>query len=404
MWEDELLAGLDIGTHQTTVVVGEKLPDSGGVRVLGSYTRRTIGMRKGRVIDLDQVRHGIQEAVKKIEDAEKVFIGKVHLATSGGCINSETAATRTVVQSKDLVVTDEDIREVKELAAQYAVKEDRKIIHRIPQLFTLDDQAGIAKPEGMHGRHLGHTMLIVHGRQSHFENMKQVINDAQLDLCGSVFSGICAAKAVLSPEQKRNGVLLVNLGAGVTDIVCYNGGVPVLAMSVPIGGDHVTNDIAYAFRLQTAKAEELKLAEGSAELVPELYPRRVEIQQSHGFDPVAVNIRMLHTVMNARLAELFQLIRDELKARELLPRLADGIVLTGGGAYTPRLAELATRVFGLPCSTGTLHNVAGLDGGATPAAFATAAGLLVHAADAHGDDGDDADGGFLKKLKKMLGH
>ena len=230
----------------------------------------------------------------------------------------------------------------------------------------------------MHGRQLAASALVVHGRRTHLDDAIAVARAANLDVRGMMFAGLCAAKAALTDEQKRDGVLLLHLGGGVTDHVCFVNGAPVLAASLPVGGDHVTNDIRHAFGLTTTQAEDIKRNHGCAVLDPAAPRERIKIPRGQGFDERAIPPRALHTVMNARLKELLGVVRQIVDEQGCLPHLAAGVVLTGGGAYTPRLPELAQRVFGCHCAIGEIRGVAGLENVPAPASLAAAAGLILH--------------------------
>ncbi len=373
------IAGLEIGTTRTVVLVGESLDGKGGdIRIVGKGVKRSVGVCKGLIVELEQARLGVQEAVKAAEKESDAMIGLVLLAVSGGHIQSEVSTGHAVVESKDQIVSRDDMEEALEIAGSAGVGDGRQILHRIPQFYELDGQSGIVQPEGMHGRQLSANVLVVHGQRNHFENAHKAARDCHLDVRDTVFAGIAAAKAVLTPEQKRNGVLLIHLGGGVTDYVCFINGAPVLAASLPVGGDHVTNDIKFAFGLTTAQADEVKRQRGCAVLDSQAGQQRVTVSQGQGFGERAVSLRSLHTVMNARLTELFHVIRQIIDEHGYLPHLAGGIVLTGGGAYVPRVTELAARVFGGPCAIGQIHGVTGLEDIPAPASYAATVGLILH--------------------------
>ncbi|MCL1888490.1 MAG: cell division protein FtsA [Kiritimatiellaeota bacterium] len=373
------IVALEIGTTRTVVLVGDSLDGRGGdVKIIGRGIVPTAGVRKGVVTGVHQARACVEAAVAEAAAESNIRIGLAHLAVSGGHISSDTMACPTVVDSPDSRVGREDMDAALEAMNAAGVADDRQILHRIPQFYTLDGKAGIPNPEGMHGRNLSVGALVVHGRRNHLDDAVAVARAADLDVRDAVFAGICAAKAALTPEHRRGGALLVHLGGGVTDCVCFVDGAPVLAASLPIGGDHVTHDIQHAFGLTTgAQAEDLKIRHGSAVLDPAAPRERVKIQLGQGFGERAVPPRALHTVMNARLNELLGFVRQLVDERDCLPRLAAGVVLTGGVAYTPGMAELASRVFGARCAIGGIHGVKGLEDAPEPARLAAAAGLVL---------------------------
>ncbi|MDR2849558.1 MAG: cell division protein FtsA [Verrucomicrobiota bacterium] len=371
------IAALELGTSRTVACVGES-DDSGRMKITGVGTYPTMGVRKGQVIDLDAVRKGIVAAVKEAEKAADVDILQVILALSGGHVQTELNSGRLPIQSSDRVVSREDVEEVTELAQAVQLDPDRKVLHTITQSFTIDDQPGIAKPEGMRCKTLSLSAMAVHGQKSRIDNAIGAATGAQLEVTDVAFSGVCAALAVLTPDQKRKGVLLIDLGGGTSSYIVYCNEVVAAAGCIAVGGDHLTNDIALAFNIPQNSAEDLKCAEGCAVIDAGESAGRVTLPAGVGFEERVLSLRALHTVINARLDETFRVIRSRLDEAGVLTQLGGGVVLTGGGAYLRKATELAHRVFGVPCRIGVPVNVDGLEAREQPAAFATAAGLALY--------------------------
>ena len=371
------IAALEIGTSRTVVCVGES-DENGRVKITGVGTYPTIGVRKGQVIDLSQARTGVETAAKQAEKLADVSIWQVLLATSGGHIQSVVNPGMVAIRSADHVVSREDIDEVTENAKEVQLEADRQVLHTITQSFTVDDQPGIVKPEGMRCKMLTLNVMAVHGLKSRIDNAVSVARSAQLDVTDVAFSGICSALAVLTPEQKRNGVVLVDLGGGTTNYVAYCNNVISAVGCIAVGGDHVTNDIALAFNIPLNRAEEIKRAEGSAVIDAESGARRVTLPAEVGFEERLLSCKALHTVINARMDETFRVLRSRLDEAGVMPHLGGGVVLTGGGAYLRKVPELAHRVFGLPCRIGLPVNVDGLESVDQPAAYSSVAGLALY--------------------------
>ena len=371
------LAALEIGTSRTVVCVGE-VGEGGRMRVTGYGSCPTTGVRKGQIVDLTQVRVGVELAAKQAEKMSSINIGALLLATSGGHIQSIVNPGMLTIRSTDRVVSNEDVEEVTEKAQSIVLDNERQVLHTITQSFTVDEQPGIVKPEGMRCKVLTLNVMAVHGLKSRIDNAVSVAKSAQLEVTDVAFSGICAALAVLTLEQKRNGVVLVDLGGGTTNYIAYCNNVISAVGCIAVGGDHVTNDIAQAFNMTQARAEELKRSEGCAVLDPESSARRVVLPAQVGFDERMLSCKALHTVINARMDETFHVLRSKLDEAGVLPHLGGGVVLTGGGAYLRKVSDLAHRIFGLPCRIGLPVNVDGLDTLEQPAALSTAAGLVLY--------------------------
>jgi cell division protein FtsA len=390
------IAALELGTSRTVVCVGEAGGD-GRVKITGVGTAPTVGVRKGQVIDLSQALAGVESAAKQAEKHSDVSIWQVLLAISGGHIQAGVNPGMVPIRAGDHAVSREDIEEVTENAKAVQLEPDRQMLHTVTQSFTVDDQPGIAKPEGMRCKMLTLNVMAVHGLKSRIDNAVSVAKSAQLDVTDVAFSGICAALAVLTPEQKRNGVVLIDLGGGTTSYVVYSNDVVSAVGCVAVGGDHVTNDIALAFNIPQNRAEELKRAEGCAILDAESGAGRVTLTADVGFEERVLSCRALHTVINARMDETFRAVRARLDEAGVLPHVGGGVVLTGGGAYLRKATELAQRTFGLPCRIGVPVNVDGLESAEQPAALATAAGLALYGRMTYEDRG------VLAPVKNIFG-
>jgi cell division protein FtsA len=371
------IAALEIGTSRTVVCVGESNGD-GRVKITGVGTYPTIGVRKGQVIDLSQARTGVETAAKLAEKQSDVSIWQVLMAISGGHIQAGVNSGMVTIRSGDHAVSREDIEEVTENAKEVQIEADRQVLHTVTQSFTVDDQPGIVKPEGMRCKVLALNVMAIHGLKSRIDNAVNVAKNAQLDVTDVAFSGICAALAVLTPEQKRSGVVLIDLGGGTTNYIVYCNDVVSAVGGIAVGGDHVTNDIALAFNIPLNRAEEIKRQDGCAVIDAENSAGRVTLTADVGFEERVLSCKALHTVINARMDETLRVVRSKLDETGVLPHVGGGIVLTGGGAYLRKVTELAQRVFGLPCRIGLPVNVDGLDAAEQPAALATVAGLALY--------------------------
>ena len=384
-----LVAALEIGTSCTVVCVGE-MAKNGKPRILGVGRCQTTGVRKGQIVDLEQARVSVENAVKKASEMSSVNIWQVLLAISGGHVRAESSQGKHSIQARDRVVRQEDIETVRENAkANIVIAPDRQLLHTLDQLYALDGQP-TTQPKGMTGTILSFNMLGIHCLGSHVQNAKNVAKNEKLEVTDTVFAGVCAAKAVLTDDQKQRGVALIDLGGGVTSYIAINDGVLAAAGCVAVGGDHVTRDLAAAFnRLGLKRAEKWKCKEGCATIVgaDTDSPRFTIPREQTDLDEISINRRAWNTVINARMNELFCILRERLDEAGVLPHLDAGIVLTGGGAYLRNVTELASRVFGVACAIGTPQNVDWIEDDPQPATLATAAGLVVYGCEAYEDEG-----------------
>lgn len=397
-----IVAALEVGTTHTLMLVGD-VREGGRVHVTGWGCVRTAGVRKGLVIELKQAQAGVHTALRQAEDTADANIGEVLLAVSGAHIATSPGEGRLPVRGGDGKVTRDDIDEVRDLARENRPGDDRFVLHVVPQLYRLDDLDGIPNPEGMRGKQLRLSTLSVHGQRNRIDDAVNMLKGLAIDTRDVAFSPLAAAAAVLTPEQRNHGVLLIDLGGGTTNFALFARNVLTAAGSLGVGGDHITNDIAQAFGLPLNQAEEIKLSDGCAVIDPQRSSRRLELPASVvAAAPRTISVKALHTVMEARVRETLELVRDQLGV-EL--RQCAGAVFTGGGAYLPHLDELAASVFGMRATLGEpLPNL--IEGWPRdkirPAMLATTAGLLIGSAQTQHEDNLGSVGSLVGKLGKVF--
>lgn len=330
------MVALEIGTSTIRVLVGE-LREDGVLMITGRSERRSFGVRKGMVIDFDQATAGVRAALSEAEEQAGVDIQQVHLVLSGADIRSEVNRGIVHVMNDDRAITEAEMRQAQEAARKIPLASDRELLHSIVQRYFVDQQNGVVNPEGMEGGQLALDMLIVHGQVTPLRNTIRVARTVPVDVEDVAFGGLCSALAVLTPAQKRDGVALVDLGAGTTDVLVYADQCMALASSLAVGGDHVTNDMALGLRIPTAQAERLKLGQVAA--LPGLAGKSstVHLPAEGGFSGRTFRRADLDAIVHARMDELFEMIHALLSRERLLERIGVGVMLTGGGrAYARR--------------------------------------------------------------------
>ena len=393
------IAALDIGSSRIVVLVGEADSDN-RIRVVGKGINVSKGVRKGIVTNLPHADLCIRQAVKLAVEESDIDIGRVLIAASGGYISSFVNIGSAPVRSRDHIVTEDDIDEVRENAGNVTLPlPTHAVMHTIEQKFRLDGHSDIVSPEGMQGTTLSMGMLIVHADRGPIENLRNVASVASLNVDDVVFSAICAAKAVLSQSQKNAGVAVVDMGGGTTSYFGYVDGVPANAGSFSVGGDHVTNDIALAFNIPQNRAEDIKREYGNALVGGG--SERIALPADFGLRDRTISLKAIRTVVNARLDETLKILRTQFIKDDILQKLGAGIVFTGGAASIPGLVELAQNIFGVPCTIGVPRNVSGLDNIAAPNSFAVSAGLLLYGLEAYIAE-RKAGGGFLDSLRRIF--
>jgi cell division protein FtsA len=280
------------------------------------------------------------------------------------------------VVSADREITPEDVEDVIKNAKAINLPAENYVLHAIRQHFLVDGQDGITDPVGMLGARVEVDMHVVHGNFNRLQNPIRAIKGLQLEVEAIVFNGLSSALALLTNEQKELGAVVIDMGGGTTEYVVYHGGIIKQTGVLAVGGDHISNDLAYGLRVPLSKAEELKVKHGSAIVLEADKGQSVTANSELGQAARSVNLEHLRRIMSLRLEETFELVEKELMEVDLLELLRGGIVLCGGGARIPGIQQLAERIFRLPCSLGKTCSIAGLKSALDQPEFATAIGLV----------------------------
>ncbi len=351
--------GLDLGTSKVAVVIGES-DDYGAINVIGVGEAPAEGLRRGVVVNIDKTVQAIQNAAVAAERMAGVRIESVLCSLAGPHITSQNSRGVIAVSRPDREIGGDDVHRVVEAARAVSVPSDRQVIHVLPRTFTVDGQEGVKDAVGMTGQRLEVETNIVTGAQTSVQNVIKCVHQAGFDVEDVVAHGLAAGEGVLSENEMDLGVCLIDIGAGTTDVVIYNQGSPLHIAVLPLGGNHVTNDIAIGLRTTLTDAEALKLNYGHtlAEVIsPE---ERIEVRQVGGDRLQPTPRRYLAEIIGPRVREIFSMAREEVKRSGYDGLLPAGVVVTGGGARLMGTTDAAQAVFdsgvrlGLPCGVGGL--------------------------------------------------
>jgi cell division protein FtsA len=390
-----MAAVLDLGTAKTCCLIARH-DAQGRLRVLGQSIQATQGMRNAAIVDIDAVGYCAGAAVQAAETAARLKVESVYASLSAGQVQSER--TRVSLPHGDSPIGPADIGDVLRLAHGRGPQHGRELLHFVPHGYAVDGARGIRDPRGLFGARLELETLLVTAPDGVLRTLRTAIGRAHLDVDGIVASGYAAGLAVLHPEERDLGVTVLDLGAGSTNIAVFSDGEPVFCDSVPVGGAHVTSDIARGLSTPLAYAERLKTLHGSC--LPSADDERdlIDLQPIGGAetgDSLQAPRALLVRIIRARMEEIFEMVRQSMAAIES-SRLAGGaVVLTGGGAQLHGIAELAMQVLDKRARIGRPGGVVGLGDMADSPAYATAVGMLLYAQ-------KKLDGGF-DETAAMLG-
>jgi len=370
-----IIVGLEIGTSKVCAVVGE-LNDEGALNIVGLGQARSRGVRKGEIVDARAVEEDVRHAIVEAEQMADVEIRSVYLGVTGGHIRGFNNRGVHPVVSADREISEEDVQDVVKNAKAINLPADNSVLHAIRQHFLVDGHVGVTDPVGMLGARLEVDVHVVHGHLNRLQNAIRVVKGMQVEVDEVVFNGLASSLAVLSPAQKELGALVIDVGGGTTDYVVYAGGVIKHTGVLAVGGDHVSNDLAYGLKVPLGRAEQLKIENGSALVENAVKGRTMNVTSELGLPRNTVNVEHLQRIMALRLEEIFQLIAQDLEQAGLLEYLRSGVFLCGGCARVPGIAQLASQVLELPVNIGKTTSVNGLKSTLDQPEFATPIGLV----------------------------
>lgn len=374
--KEHIVVGLDIGTTKICAVVGEILSDR-SVNVIGIGSHRSTGLRKGMVVNMDSTVESIKRAVEEAELMAAVQINSVYTGIAGGHIGSESA--QGVVALKKREVTKSDVRRAVDTARGCAVPPpDRQILHVLPREFIVDDQEGIRDPLGIAGSRLEVDVHIVTGAVTSAQNLARCVSRAGLDVVDIILQPLASSAAVLSPEERELGVVMVDIGGGTTDVAIWVEGCIRHSAVIPMGGHHLTSDLAIGLRTAPEDAEKIKLQYGvaSSQLLND--DENIEVPSVGGRPPRVMPRTIVAQILSPRVEEMFDMVRREIRRAGYDGMLVAGGVLTGGTSLLPGMPEVAEQVLNLSVRLGRPLGVGGLKDIVQNPMYSTAVGLIVH--------------------------
>lgn len=377
MAREQYIVGLDIGTQNIRVVQGKVDEQTGKINIIGASSVPANGLRRGVIVDIDEAVSSISSSLERVERMTGVPVRLANVAVGGNHIACVESKGVIAVSRADGEISDSDVVRVIDASQAISIPPNREIIHVIPKTFTLDGQSGIKDPLGMTGIRLEVETILIHGATPFLKNLQKAILQAGLEIDQLVLSSLSAATSVVSKRQKELGVAVVDLGAGTTSIAVYEENNLLHTAVVPIGGMHITNDIAIGLRCTIETAEKVKIMYGSAS--PQLMDKLAEVDLNK-IDPEEtsrVPQTLVGEIIEARLEEVFDLVIKELKRIDRDGKLPAGIVLTGGGSHLPGVVEYAKHRFRLPVSVGSPTEVSTVIDQVLDPSFATVVGLAL---------------------------
>ncbi|MDP0490158.1 MAG: cell division protein FtsA [Verrucomicrobiota bacterium JB023] len=377
MARSRIHVGLEIGTTKTCMVVAEVKPD-GSVKILGVGEGKSAGVRKGEITDFLQAKACVKSALLEAEDNSDVEINSVFLAVTGNHIHGINNIGTFRLPDNEKEVTQEHIDEVKEIAADLKLPAENVYLHNLVRHFSLDGQQHANTPVGLMGRTLEADFHIVHGMETRIQNSIKCVREIPLDVDDVVFAPVASAQIALTKSRKEAGALVIDIGGGTTDYILYTEGAIAASGCVPVGGDHITNDIHLVTHVPLSKSEKLKVTEADVSGDPAKSVGVVAVSDDNGFPDIEVQRQELNEVARWRLKETFEIVKKRLP-EDWHGKVGTGVFLTGGTSLMQGIGELALEVYGQPVYRPERPEVSGVHAYFKDPQYSTALGLIRYA-------------------------
>ncbi len=368
----DLVVSLDVGTHKICTIVGEVRPED--VYVVGLGIEPSDGMKKGVVNDVGALSSAIAKSVRKAEKSSGYDINRAFVSVAGSHISSLTSrGLATIVGSRS--VGPEDLDKAMSVARNIAIPHNREILHVVPRSYTLDGQEGIRSPLGMHCFRLEVDAHIITASTTSLANLEDAVESAGVLVDRFILNPLAAGDAVLTDHEREMGAVVIDIGGGTTDLAIFIDGTVWHTAIIPVGGNHVTQDITYWMRVPFGLAEQVKIQRGHADMnavsESEVFP-----VEPFGGEILPVSRRDLAMVIEARFEEIFELLEKEIKRSGYAGLLRAGAVITGGSSQLPGYRDLASRILSMPVRLAHPERITGIADTLKNPAYSTSVGLL----------------------------
>ena len=378
MGRNKFIAGLDIGTSKIAAIIGT-VNEGLKLEIMGFATAPSEGIREGIVVNLDKTVKSIERAVEEAEKQANVNVESLYVGIGGGCVRSQPSKGVIAISRSDTEITSRDVNRVIEQARAIPLPLEQEVIHVLPQRFIIDDQHGILDPLGMNGIRLETEVFIVSGTSTFLQNMIRCVNRAGFRIESLIFGPLASSEAVLLPDERSLGVVLVDIGAGKSDISIFIENGLSYTASIPYGGDSITKDIAYGLKTSIREAEELKKRSGCASVDMVKEKETITVSSVSRRDSRRVARRSLNEIIEPRIEEILGLISTEIQKSGYAELLPAGVVMTGGTSMMNGMEDFAKEILGLDVRVGIPCNVENLSDELMDPTYALGIGLIQKA-------------------------
>lgn len=385
--KEQIISGIDIGSSKIAAIIAKVTEgDESEPRILGFACMPSKGVKKGSIIDINQVSEVLEDVVDKTERMAGSKIQTAYVNTGGPHIESINSHGVVAVSSPNVEITEMDVERAIDSAKALSLSSTREVIEVLPREFIVDGQQGIKNPVGMSGVRLEVDTHIITANATNLKNIDRVLSDLGISVAGFVFSGFASSLSVLTETEKELGVVLVDIGGGKIDICIFVDGALSYSAAIPIGDRNVINDIAVGLRISIESAEKIRLLLQDKKIIENkkntISKSKDEIDISHlklpeGLESFSYKA-LVDGIVKPRLEEMFEEISSHIDKSGYSAQIPSGIVITGGGASIIEIRDIAKRIIGLPARIGIPYQVTGLVDELLFSQFATLVGLILY--------------------------
>lgn len=369
------MGGLDLGTHTTQVVIGQKSDSGNTVEIISVFEVPSEGIRKGVVVDVGAAAETMKYAVEKAHEIVGHPVDEYFVSFSGTHINASENVGSIIVSRADKEISESEKERVMGVAQAVTLSSNREILDVIPLRYIVDQDQVVKEPLGMKGTKLELKTLIIHGSTPHIKNWEKSLMEAGISAVGRIFSNLASSRSVLSKNQKELGAAVLDIGGSISGFTVYEEGDILHTVVLPVGSSHITNDLAIGLKINVDVAEKLKLEYGC--LAGDVSRKGVIDLSEYGEEGVKISRKEMADIIRIRLEELFIIVNKELKkiGREKL--LPGGVVLVGGGSKISGIVDFAKDQLKLPVQIGYPRGIEGVSDKVDDPSYATAVGLVL---------------------------
>ena len=402
---ENIITVIDVGSAKTVALAVEITQQ--GLRYRGHGVADSRGSRKGVIVDLEKAVQSVQKAVEEAERTAELPLESAVVGISGPHLRALNSQGGISLGARAREISREDMRLAVEKARSIPLPEDRQVLHLLPQEFILDEQSGIRDAYGMMGRQLEVRVHVITASNSATQNVVTVLNRAGMEVTDTVYEALAASDAVLRSDERELGAVVVDVGAGSTDILVVQEGVITHSAVIPIGGDHFTSDVAVGLRTPLAEAENIKRQFGHCIYTAVPDGNEIEVPSVGDRPPRLARQRELADYLEARARELAEMLRDNLRAAGLyqpsdLKTLPGGVIVTGGGARLQGLLETFEETLRRPTRMGMPLGMAKLPTFLAEPEFSVALGLVFYTHRSRVLKGKEEATSITQKLRAMF--